>query len=384
MTDTNDAMLAAWSKGALPGVVAGVLRRGEQPVFSSRGERGPDAGPMTTDTVFRIASMTKPVTAVAAMQLAEAGRIGLDDPLGPLVPVLAKAQVLDRSGPQPRLRAPKRPITLRHLLTHTSGFAYGFWNEALLAHIAATGAPSIGGGLLAELDLPLMFDPGEAWEYGIGIDWAGQVVEAVSGQPFDAYLAQHVFDPLGMADTAFRPNAAMAKRLASPFMRLPTGDLEPMPQQPPPEGRPEYFSGGGGLSSTVPDYLRFLGAILGGGSFDGARILRPETLEVMSRDHLGGVPIRRLPTAMPFATHDLDLAGGAPAHWGLSWQINPEPGPNGRSPGSLAWAGLFNTYFWADPAAGVAGVVMSQFFPFGDPKMMELFAAFERSVYARA
>jgi CubicO group peptidase (beta-lactamase class C family) len=356
----------------IPGFVAAATRDGETLYDFAVGQR-PDA-------VFWIASMTKAITAVAAMQLVEQGKIGLDEPLGPILPLLAKVQVLDGFGPDetPILRAPKRPVTLAHLLTHTSGYAYAMWNADVGRYCAKTGLPDMGSGLDAALELPLMFDPGERWEYGIGIDVAGKVVEALSGQTLDAYFAEHIFAPLGMTDTSFRPTASMRERLAGMSMRTPDGALAPIDFAL--SAEPEFWGGGGGLYSTASDYLVFLNALLNDGAGKHGRILDGETITRMAAHRIGPVPLRRLTSAMPFLTHDLDL-GFDGADWALSFQVNPEAGKHGRAAGSLAWAGLANTYYWADPTHRVAGVLMTQLLPFADPQVLSLFEAFERAVY---
>jgi CubicO group peptidase (beta-lactamase class C family) len=357
---------------SIPGFVAAATRDGAAICNLAVGQR-PDA-------VFWIASMTKAITAVAAMQLVEQGRLGLDDPLGPVLPLLDKVQVLDGFGPDdaPILRAPRRPVTLTHLLTHTSGYAYAMWNADVGRYCAKVGVPDMGSGLNKALELPLMFDPGERWEYGIGIDIAGKVVEAVSGQPLDAYFAEHIFAPLGMADTAFRPTPAMRERLAGMTMRTPDGALAPIDFAL--SADPEFWGGGGGLYSTAADYLAFLNALLNDGAGKHGRILDGETVKRMAAHRIGPVPLRRLTTAMPFLTNDLDL-GFDGAEWALSFQVNPKAGFHGRAAGSLAWAGLANTYYWADPTHRVAGVLMTQLLPFADPQVLSLFEAFERAVY---
>jgi methyl acetate hydrolase len=356
----------------IPGFVASATRDGKPICDLAVGQR-PDA-------VFWIASMTKAITAVAAMQLVEQGRIGLDDPLGRILPLLDKVQVLDGFGPDetPILRAPKRPVTLEHLLTHTSGYAYAMWNADVGRYCAKTGLPDMGSGLNAALELPLMFDPGERWEYGIGIDIAGKVVEALSGQSLDAYFAEHIFAPLGMTDTAFRPTPAMRERLAGMNTRTPDGAIAPIDFAM--SAEPEFWGGGGGLYSTAADYLAFLNALLNGGVGANACILKHETIKRMAAHRIGPVPLRRLASAMPFLTNDLDL-GFDGADWALSFQVNPQAGKHGRPAGSLAWAGLANTYYWADPTHRFAGVLMTQLLPFADPQMLSLFEAFERAVY---
>jgi methyl acetate hydrolase len=356
----------------IPGFVASATRDGASICDFAVGQR--------LDAVFWIASMTKAITAVGAMQLVEQGKVGLDDPLGPILPLLGKVKVLEGFGPDetPILRAPKRPVTLAHLLTHTAGYAYAMWNPDVGRYCAKTGLPDMGSGLNVALELPLMFDPGERWEYGIGIDIAGKVVEALSGQPLDAYFAEHIFEPLGMADTAFRPTPSMRKRLAGMTMRTPDGAIAPIDFAM--SAEPEFWGGGGGLYSTAADYLLFLNALLNGGAGKNGRILKAETVQRMAAHRIGPVPLRRLATAMPFLSNDLDL-GFDGADWALSFQVNPEPGRHGRAAGSLAWAGLANTYYWADPTHRIAGVLMTQLLPFADPQVLSLFEAFERAVY---
>ena len=388
MTAIHQALAAHSANPALPGYVAMASKDGAL-IYS--GAFGPKAlgsdHALSVDDVFFIASMTKAITTVAAMQLVEQGLIGLDQPLGTVLPALARPKVLEgfKGTGEPILRDAAGPITLRQLLTHTSGFAYDMWNADLVRYVQQAGTPGIGTGLKAALDLPLVFDPGAQWEYGIGIDWAGLVVEAVSGKALDVYVRDHITGPLGMADTHFLPGPEQLARLAGLHARGPDGAL--MPFALPINETPEFWGGGGGLYSTAPDYLAFLQMILGGGQgTNGARILAPETLALMSTNQIGDLPLRKLDSQMPFLTSDLEA--GLPigltedAQWGLGFAINPKTGPNGRSIGSLAWAGLANTYYWADPEAGIAGVLMTQLLPFADPAVLALFKDFERAVYA--
>jgi methyl acetate hydrolase len=383
-TDIAAALAEAAQAHPTPGFVAGAVRNGKTIYQGAFGPAHLKGGPpMALDAVFRIASMTKAVTAVAAMQLVEQGRVELDAPLGAIIPKLGDRQVLEGFDAQgkARLRPAKGPITLRQLLTHTSGFAYDMWNADLVRHMAAAGIPSVGTGLNASLDVPLVFDPGEKWEYGIGIDWVGKVVEAVSGQTLDAFMAEHIFEPLAMVDTAFAPTPSMAARLAGLNLRAEDGSMGPF-DFPAPPGPPEFFGGGGGLHSTLSDYLAFIQMVLHEGSWNGARVLAPETLALMSRSHIGDIPIRRLTTANPFLSRDLTLQAAAPAGWGLSWIVHDEARAEGRGQGALSWAGLFNTYYWIDPAAKTGGVWMTQILPFEDPQALAVFGAFEKAVYA--
>lgn len=387
MSAIHEALAAHSANPALPGYVAMAVRDGALIYSGAFGAKAlGSAQPICVDDVFFIASMTKAVTTVAAMQLVEQGLIDLDQPLGTVLPALANPQVLegfDGTG-APILRDAAGPVTLRQLLTHTSGFAYDMWNADLVRYVQQAGTPGIGTGLKAALDLPLVFDPGTMWEYGIGIDWAGLVVEAVSGKPLDVYVRDHITGPLGMDDTRFLPGPEQLARLAGLHARGPDGALLPFAL--PINETPEFWGGGGGLYSTAPDYMAFLQMLLNEGTgTNGARILAPQTLALMGANHIGDLPLRKLGSQMPFLTSDLD-AGPAlglteTAQWGLGFAINPEPGPNGRSAGSLAWAGLANTYYWADPEAGVAGVLMTQLLPFADPAVLALFKDFERAVY---
>jgi methyl acetate hydrolase len=324
---------------------------------------------MTLDTVFWLASMTKAITSVAAMQLVERGLLELDAPLEQL----ARVQVLDGfdADDAPRLRAPKRPITLRHLLTHTAGFGYDTWNAELARY--ASGTPLRG---LAALGGPLVFDPGDRWEYGVSTDWVGRVIEDVSGVSLEDYFRAHIFEPLDMRDTGFLLRSDQRSRLASVHRREADGTLTVSDfamAQP-----PEWYMGGGGLYSTAPDYIRFLQALLRG----GAPILRAESVAEMLRNQIGSLDAGVLRTVNSLMSNDHDPFPGMPIRWSLCGMLTLESCPQGRSAGSMAWAGMANTYFWLDPVRKVAGVLLTQILPFADPKVLELYGRFERAVYA--
>jgi len=328
--------------------------------------------------------MKKVITCVAAMQQVEAGRLSLDGPLPDIDPALNAPQVLDGfdADGRPRLRPARRSITLKDLMTHTAGFTYEMWNEDMARYVQVSDTPMLMSGRLAALRRPLNFDPGERWEYGINIDWIGRLVEAVSGQDLDSYLKEHIFAPLGMADTGFVPTPKQRSRQAQVHQREADGRLVPQPF--PPLTTPEFFAGGGGLSSTGPDYLRFLEMLLHGGSRDGVRVLRPESVALMNRNHIADLPAGVLKTANPVLTNDVDFFPGAPIRWGLGYMLNLEPGPNGRSAGTVSWAGLFNSYYWLDPSRQITGVILTQILPFADPTVVRLYGEFERGVYALA
>jgi methyl acetate hydrolase len=346
------------------------------------GTRELGKGPaMTRDTLFRIASMTKAVTCVAAMQLVEQGKLELEAPVPAIDAALSAPQVLDGfdAAGAPKLRPAKRPITLRHLLTHTAGFSYETWDANTVRYVKASGMPSTASGKVAALRLPLVFDPGERWEYGINIDWVGRLVESVSGQPLDVYFRDHVFAPLGMKDSGFVASPEQRARQASVHQRQADGSLAPQPLEPPPT--PEFYAGGGGLYSTAPDYLIFLQMLLNQGSYKSARILKPETVALMGQNHIGDIEAGILKTTMPMRSNDVDLFPGISLKWGLAYMINMQPGPNGRSAGSLTWAGLYNSYFWIDPKRRVAGMIMTQILPFADTRALAVYGQFERGIY---
>jgi methyl acetate hydrolase len=367
----------------IPGAVAIAANSDEviyQGAFGKRDLSKDDA--MTLDSVFWIASMTKAITAATAMQLVEQGRLSLDAPIGKLLPDLAAPQVLqgfDARG-EPRLRPAKSPITLRHLLTHTAGFGYSMWNGDMLQYLAKSGTPSIRTGLNASLRVPIMTDPGTRWEYGINIDWVGKAVEAVSGQRLDAYLRDHLFAPLGMTDTAFRIGEAQRQRLVGMHARGSDGSLKAIPFEV--EQDPEFHGGGGGLYGTAGDYIKFTRMILNKGRGNGNQVLGAETIATMGQNHIGDLNMTRLTSCEPSLTNDVDFFPDIAKKWGLSFLINTVRTPQGRSPGSLAWAGLANTYYWIDPSRNVTGVIMMQLLPFVDRQCLEAFAGLERGVYA--
>ncbi|MFZ5740000.1 MAG: serine hydrolase domain-containing protein [Pseudomonadota bacterium] len=369
--------------GDIPGVVAIAGNSQEvlyQGAFGKRDLSKPPA--MTADSVFWIASMTKAITAAAAMQLVEQGKLSLDEPIGKVLPDLAEPLVLDGfdADGTPKTRPAKSPITLRQLLTHTAGFCYDMWNADMVKYMERHGIPGIIGCQEAALKTPLASDPGTRWEYGINIDFAGKAVEAASGMKLDAYLRDHLFAPLGMTDMGFKITDEQRNRLVAVHARGEDGSLSPIPFEVAQE--PEFHMGGGGLYGTAADYLKFTQMILNKGRGNGNQVLKPETVALMGQNHIGDLNVTKLNSAIPFATNDVDLYPGMDKKWGLSFLINTEATPEGRSPGSLAWAGLANTYYWIDPARDVCGVILMQVLPFADAKCLEAFAAFERGVYA--
>jgi CubicO group peptidase (beta-lactamase class C family) len=367
----------------IPGVVAIAADNKEiiyQGAFGKRDLSKPDA--MTADSVFWIASMTKAITSAGAMQLVEQGKLSLDAPIGKLLPDLASPQVLegfDANG-EPKLRPAKGEITLRHLMTHTAGFCYDMWNADMVTYLAKAGVPGIISCKNTALKTPLMSEPGTRWEYGINIDFVGKAVEAVSGKRLDAYLRDHLFMPLGMGDTSFKLSEAQRKRLVGMHARGPDGTLTAIPFEM--EQDPEFHMGGGGLYGTAGDYIKFTQMILNKGRGNGNQVLKPETVATMCQNHIGALNMTKMISALPDFTNDVDLYPDMEKKWGLSFLINTAKTPEGRSAGSLAWAGLANTYFWIDPARDVVGVIQMQLLPFADGKALEAFGGFERGIYA--
>jgi CubicO group peptidase (beta-lactamase class C family) len=374
----EQALGEAIDAGRIAGAVALVADRGRVTYEHAAGVRAVGGvAAMDAQTVFWIASMTKAVVSIAALQLVERGKLTLDGDLTGLMPDFADLQVLTPEG----LRLAKGVVTLRQLLTHTSGFAYGFTSAELTAWIGETGFDA-NAGTRASWRQPLLFDPGEGWIYGIGIDWAGLVVEAASGQRLDAYLRENLFAPLAMPDTAFVGSPDRAERTAGVHVRGPDGALIQIPFGMP--ANPEVLSGGAGLYSTARDYGRFLSMLLNGGELDGARVLAAETVKRLGAIETGERRAGYIRTAMANLSNDFDLYPDMTTGHGLATMVTPQATTEGRGAGSLAWAGLANTYYWADPAAGKAGVLMTQLLPFGDPQVLALLRTLERDAYGTA
>ena len=382
ISDIDSALRMATSADEVPGIVAlaatdsGIVYEG---AFGSRRLR--DGPGMTRDTVFRVASMIKPITTVAALQLVEAGKLLLDNSVPDIDPALGSPQVFDGvdAAGKPKLRPAKSPISLRQLLTHTSGFTYRLWDEKVIKYRNALDRLSPADRTKAPAT-PLMFDPGERWQYGPGIDWVGRIVESISGERLDVYFRKHIFDPLEMNDTAFVLSPQQRAREASVHRRGPDGSLTPQPveQQ---TARPS-FSGGAGIYSTAPDYLTFIRMLMRGGTLDGVRILRSDTAALMGQNQIGALEAGILNTTLPALSNDVDFFPGISLKWGFGHMINMQAIPAGRSAGSLTWGGLLNTYYWIDPSKHIAAVFMTQVLPFADHRALRVYRQFERGIYA--
>jgi len=381
-SEAIDASLrAAVERGDVPGVVAlvtdrnGVIYQGAFGVTDVASKQK-----LTTDALFRIASMTKAVTSTALMQLVEQGRVGLDDPVAKYLPELANPKVVesfDAASGDYRLRAAARPITVRHVLTHTSGLAYPFTSAIWRDLKPRAGDTFAFGG-------PLLFDPGERWHYSTSTDVVGRLVEVVSGQKLEDYFREHIFAPLKMSDTSYNVPEAKGPRLVAAQQRAGERMNGAIGLQNPQPGLTiEKPIGGGGLASTASDYGRFVRMVLNKGELDGARVLKAETVALMSQNQIGDVSVPALKTALPRSADFSFIADGRDK-WGLGFLITVDQVPGKRSPGSLSWGGINNTYFWIDPTRGIAGVILMQYLPFADAKALAVYDTFERGAYQLA
>jgi methyl acetate hydrolase len=381
-----DAVLnkAVNSTPGVPGVVAVATDRNANTYEGAFGVRQAGAHvPMTTDSIFAIFSTTKAITGTACLQLVEDSKLDLDAPAKTYAPEIGKLQVLDGfdDAGKPKLRAPKRDITTRMLLLHTAGFGYDFFNENYNQLAQNHGQPSVITASHASIRTPLLFDPGEQWEYGSNIDWAGQVVEGITGKRLGEVMKERIFKPLGMEDTAFSMNESMRKRMVTMHQRDEKGVLTPLPDFTLPSD-PEVHMGGHGLYSTVLDYAKFIRMWLNDGQGPGGRVLKKETVEMAAKNNLpGDMKIKGLPGVIPSLSNYAEFFPGMPKSWALTFMINDHEAPTGRPAGALAWAGLANLYFWIDRKNGVGGFWATQILPFADPASVGGYIDFETAVY---
>ncbi|HWY49336.1 MAG TPA: serine hydrolase domain-containing protein [Bryobacteraceae bacterium] len=380
-TRIDETLRSGIARRKIPAVAAMAATATQTFYAGAFGKRDSASGiDVKPDSIFSIASMTKAIAATAALQLVERGKLQLDEPASKHLPELAMAQVLhgyDASG-QPVLRPPVKPITLRHLLTHTSGFAYDTWSQEMFDYMQKTGN-AVPPGTVAPLT-PLVFEPGTRWQYGYSMDWAGKLVEAVSGQNLEQYMQEHILQPLGMKDTTYIMTAEKYDRVVSLYQKLPDGTMQENPRRLP--SPPKTYNGGGGLYSTPGDYVRFMQMILNHGRAGKSRILESKTVDLMATNQIGELGAGRLKSFMAQRSAEVDLHPGAMDKWGLGFLINTKAYDNGRSAGSLAWAGIDNTFYWIDPKRGICATIMMQFLPFVDQEAVGLLGDFERSVYA--
>lgn len=381
----DEALRQAVAEKRVPGIVAAVAVADQLIYQGAHGKQDTTKNiPMTLDSIFRIASMTKPITSVGVMQLVQQGRVKLDEPAATYLPELAEVQVLEEFDPstgKAELRPPKTRPTVRQLLSHISGFGYESFDQKLHDYVAAGAVPTMGNGNDGFLKAPLLFDPGSKWEYGISADWLGRLIERVSGQTLEDYFREHIFQPLGMLDTFFNVPPEKQARVVAVHQHQDDGTFVELPSQPFQPSR--FFSGGGGLYSTAGDYLKFERMLLDGGKLGSTRILKSETVDEMARNQIGDLTLVELRSLMPKSARDPLRIPGSLDKFGLGFGINSKPVEGGRSSGSLAWAGICNTFFWIDPPRKACAVIMMQTLPFGDDVANAVVEEFERAVYAR-
>ena len=360
---------SAVSQGAVHGIAALVVGR-DGPLFHHA------AGEADAGTLFRNASMTKAVATTGALQLVEQGRLDLDATVESILPEFGTLQRLEGfDGDTPRLCPPASKATVRQLMTHTAGLGYFFTNEKLMRYLTLTGEPSPLSGHQRSLSVPMVNDPGTAWEYGVNTDWLGLVVEKISGQSLGSYLQQQVYGPLGMKDSSFAPSAGQRARLLRVMQRQADGSLSPSPYDLPETS--EWDAAGHGSYGTIQDYGRFVQAWLN----DGAGVLKPATAQMALRNHIAGVKMPELmKSAMPDLSNDVP-ALPVPQGWGLGFHLTLADLPGMRSHGTADWAGVFNSYYWIDRRKGIGGVLMTQLLPFFDMRVVETLMGFEMAVY---
>lgn len=381
-----DAVLKKVVSGSpkVPGVVAIATDRKANIYEGAAGKRGVDMdADMTTDSVFAIFSTTKAITGTACLQLVEEGKLDLDAPAKKYAPAIGKVKVLegfDAKG-NPKLRAAKRDITTRMLLLHTAGFAYDFFNEKYNRLAEEHEQPSVITSSKASLNTPLLFDPGDDWEYGSNLDWAGQVVEGITGKRLGEVMQERIFKPLGMTSTAFTLTPSMRSRLTRMHQRELDGSLTPLKDFELPQ-EPEVDMGGHGLYGTVEDYCKFIRMWLNDGKGPGGQVLKKETVLMAEKNGLGKKKIKGLPGVIPTLSNYAEFFPGMPKSWALTFMINDEDAPTGRPAGALGWAGLANLFYWIDRQNGVGGFWATQILPFADAASVGGYLDFETAVYA--
>lgn len=367
----------------VPGVVACVTDRRGDVYRRAAGERRLGGEAMSEDTVFAIFSTTKAITGTTALQCVEEGLLDLDVPAATYAPAIGELMVIegfDDAG-RPKLRPPRSAITTRQLMLHTAGFGYDVFNEHYARLAKDHGQPSMITGRHAALATPLVFDPGERWEYGSNIDWVGQVVEGVRGRRLGEVMAERVFEPLGMHDVAFTRTKSMRARTATIHARGVDGSLIPLDDLALPDD-PEVDMGGHALYGTVPDYMKFIRMWLNDGEGPAGRVLRSDTVAWAVKGGLGGSQmVTMLRSVDRTMSNDTEFFPGIAKDWSHTFMVNTEPAPTGRPAGSLGWAGLANCFFWIDRRNGIGGYWATQILPFGDPVSFPAFLEFEAAIY---
>lgn len=379
----NRAVDGKSGRPGAPGVVAVATTRDGLIYQGASGVRCLSSGtPMTPDTVLALMSCTKAITGTAVMQLVEGGSINLDDPAKLYVSEIGDIRVLDGfdSDGAPILRRPNSDITIRHLMLHTAGFGYDFFNYDLLRYGQIMDVPSVVTATMASLRSVLLFDPGTRWEYGTNIDWLGKVLESVLQKPLGDILKVRVLDPLEMTETNHKLTPSMQARRASIHQRTDSA-MTPLPEFVLPQ-EAEQHMGGHFLYGPATDYIKFIQMILNDGNGPRGRLLKKATVDFMTTNGLGKLQVTRLPGAIPSLSLDAEFFPGMPKSWGFTWMINDRDAPTGRPAGAVAWAGLANTYYWIDRQNGLGGFWGSQILPFVDEASTTGYLEFETAIYS--
>lgn len=379
-----DAILSGIVNGTpgVPGVVAMISDQSANIYEGAYGKRTAGVGDdMTTDSAFAIFSTTKAITGTAVLQLVEEDKLDLDAPASRYAPDIAKLQVLDGfdDAGEPRLRAPARDITTRMLMLHTAGLGYDFFNENYNRLANDKGQPSVITSSKEALMTPLLFDPGDKWEYGSNIDWCGQVIEGITGRRLGEVFRTRIFEPLGIEDMTFALHDGLRSRLAEMHARNEDGSLTPMAFELTDD--PEVHMGGHGLYGTVGDYMKFIRMWLNDGQGPNGRVLRQETVKMAVENHLGDKKVTMLPGVIPSLSNDAEFFPGLSKSWSFTFMVNDDEAPTGRPAGAIGWAGLANLFYWIDREHGYGGFWATQILPFGDPASFGGYVNFETAFY---
>ena len=367
----------------VPGVVAMLTNASENTYEGAAGERAVGSGEaMTTDSAFALFSTTKAITGTCIMQLVEEGKLDLDAPAKTYAPDIGTLQVLEGFDDEgnPKLRAPKRDITTRMLMLHTAGFGYDFFNRNYSQMAEKHGQPSIVSSSKRSLMTPLLFDPGDKWEYGSNMDWAGQVVEGLRGKRLGEVMKERVFAPLGIEDMSFDITPSMRPRLAKMHARNADGSLTPIDFELP--ANPEVHMGGHGLYASVGEYMKFIRMWLNDGNGPHGRVLKAETVAQAVKNGLQAhQQVVMLPGVIPSLSNDAEFFPGLKKSWSYTFMVNDEEAPTGRPAGAIAWAGLANLFFWIDRQNGLGGFWATQILPFADGPSVTGYLDLESAVY---
>jgi methyl acetate hydrolase len=378
----NDIIKRAVESGAMPFCVAGLANR-DRVLWAGSHGMASDTTEASDETLFRIFSMTKAIGSVAALILIDRGKLQMDTPVADVLPAFKDIQVLEAIGPDgPIYRGPRTTCTLRHLLTHTSGFAYETFNAKMMAWSNWRSPDALEmlilNGKLSGFNYPLMFDPGAGFTYGISIDWVGLMVQAIDGRSIDRFCQEEIFDPLGMKNTFFEIDGHRPL-LADTSMRTEDGGFAKIELELP--SKPEAYGMGHALYSTAPDYLTFLRMVLNGGELNGHRVLSPKAAALMYENQIGDMRVAPMETSLPPVSERVDYFPGVPMTWTGAFLRNEDDVPKRRASGSLTWSGMLNTQYWIDPKSNLAGVLMTQLAPFCDSQFMKAYEAFEEEAY---